>query len=84
LLDGGVSAIGAKVREEAEEVVAAAAESGPGAHAHIVHEAADVVYHLLVLLAFSDVSLAEVEAELGRRFGISGLEEKASRTGEKG
>ncbi len=80
LLDGGVAAIGAKVCEEAEEVVAAAAENGPEVHAHIVHEAADVVYHLLVLLAFSDTSLTEVEAELARRFGISGLEEKAARS----
>ncbi|HMP07755.1 MAG TPA: hypothetical protein PJ982_15500 [Lacipirellulaceae bacterium] len=42
-------------------------------------EAADLVYHLMVLLAARDVSFAEVEAELGRRFGMSGLEEKASR-----
>ena len=84
LLDDGAAAIGAKVREEAEEVARAAAETGPEAHAHIVHEAADVVYHLLVLLAFSDTSLTEVEAELARRFGISGLEEKAGRKGRRG
>ena len=44
-----------------------------------MHEAADLVYHLLVLLAWRGVGLDEVEAELARRFGISGLEEKASR-----
>jgi phosphoribosyl-ATP pyrophosphohydrolase len=79
LLDGGVTAIGAKVREEAEEVVAAAAECDAAAHSHLVHEAADVLYHLFVLLALKDATLTEVEAELARRFGISGLEEKAAR-----
>ena len=54
------------------------------AYAHIVHEAADAVYHLLVLLAFSNVDLAEVEAELAGRFGISGLEEKAGRNKDGG
>jgi phosphoribosyl-ATP pyrophosphohydrolase len=44
-----------------------------------VAEAGDVLYHLLVLLAARDVRLADVEAELARRFGVSGLAEKASR-----
>ena len=44
-----------------------------------MHEAADLFYHTLVLLAARGVRLAEVEAELARRFGVSGLEEKASR-----
>jgi phosphoribosyl-ATP pyrophosphohydrolase len=38
-----------------------------------------LIYHLMVLLAARDIELAEVEAELARRFGMSGLEEKASR-----
>ncbi len=74
LFDGGVDTIGAKILEEAAEVVEAAGE--PDA---LTHEAADLIYHLLVLLAHGGVTLADVEAELARRFGISGLEEKASR-----
>lgn len=78
LLDGGVDEIGTKLCEEAGELVEAArtADEAPDA---VIHEAADLVYHLLVMLAFCDVSLADVEAELSRRFGTSGLDEKASR-----
>lgn len=83
LLAGGVGKIGGKVCEEAAEVVAAAEELGEEGRQHVVREAADVIYHLLVLLAYRDVRLAEVEAELARRFGISGLEEKASRDPSK-
>jgi phosphoribosyl-ATP pyrophosphohydrolase len=81
LFEGGLSAIGAKVREEAEEVVEAAAETDAGAHNHLAREAADLVYHMLVLLSFREVTFEEVEAELARRFGISGLDEKAARGG---
>lgn len=79
LLAGGVDKIGAKITEEAGEVVAAAAEPGEAGRSHTVHEAGDLVYHLFVLLAHREISLSDVEAELARRFGISGLEEKASR-----
>lgn len=79
LLAGGVAKIGAKVVEEAAEVVEAAGESGDAGRQHTIAEAGDVLYHLLVLLAARDISLAEVEQELARRFGMSGLEEKASR-----
>ncbi len=68
-----------KVREEAEEVIEAAAETDSAAHAHLTHEAADLIYHLLVLLSYREVTLDEVEQELARRFGISGLDEKAAR-----
>ena len=77
LLSGGVDAIGAKVTEEAGELVAAAAGESDD---RVVSEAADLVYHTLVLLAFRGVPLARVEDELGRRFGISGLDEKAARS----
>jgi len=81
LFEGGVPRIGAKITEEAAEVVAAAAEAeGPGQRAHVVHEAADLIYHLLVLLGHQRISLAEVTAELARRTGISGLDEKAARS----
>ena len=80
LFDGGVEAIGAKIVEEAAEVVEAAREPEDEGKAHLVQEAADLVYHLFVMLAHRDVGLEAVEAELGRRFGTSGLDEKAGRT----
>lgn len=80
LLAGGVDAIGAKVIEEASEVVEAASERGEAGRAHTIAEAADVVYHLLVLLAARDASLADVEQALAERFGLSGLEEKRARS----
>jgi phosphoribosyl-ATP pyrophosphohydrolase len=60
-------------------VVEAAGELGSPGHDHTVREAADLVYHLFVLLAWRGVGLDEVETELAHRFGISGLDEKASR-----
>lgn len=83
LLAGGVPVIGDKITEEAAEVVEAAGEPGDEGRQHLVREAADLVYHLLVMLAHRDAGLADVEGELARRFGISGLEEKASRGGNK-
>lgn len=79
LFRGGVEKIGAKVVEEAAEVVEAAAETGEPGREHTRYEAGDLLYHLLVLLAAREISLPEVEEELARRFGVSGLEEKASR-----
>ena len=79
LLAAGVAKIGSKVVEEAAEVVEAAAEPGEEGRKHTIREAADVVYHLMVLLAAREITLADVEAELARRFGMSGLQEKASR-----
>ena len=76
LLAGGVEASGAKVTEEAGELVRAAAGETDD---RVVSEAADLVYHMLVLLAARDVPFSTVEDELGRRFGVSGLDEKASR-----
>jgi phosphoribosyl-ATP pyrophosphohydrolase len=81
LFQGGVERIGFKVMEEAAELVKAAAKSEESAEArsHLVHEAADLLYHVFVLLGYRDVPLHELEAELAKRFGISGLDEKASR-----
>lgn len=79
LLLEGVEKIGDKIVEEAQEVVDAAREPADAGREHLVREAADLVYHLLVMLAARDVELGQVEAELARRFGISGLDEKASR-----
>ena len=81
LLDGGIDVIGAKVCEEAGEVVEAARTFEGDRGSAVVREAADLVYHLLVLLACCGLSLSDVEQELARRFGVSGLDEKASRGG---
>jgi len=79
LLSGGVPMMGAKVTEEAAEVVEAAAETGDAGKEHFTREVCDLFYHLLVLMQFRNCTLADVEAELARRFGVSGLEEKARR-----
>ncbi len=79
LFQGGVEKIGRKILEEAGEVVEAAAEPGDEGRSHFIHESADLIYHLFVMLAQRDVKLEEVEAELSRRFGTSGLDEKAAR-----
>lgn len=79
LFRGGVPKIGGKILEEARETVEAAAEPGEEGRRHLIHEAADLVYHLFVMLAHRETELAEVEAELARRFGVSGLDEKAAR-----
>jgi phosphoribosyl-ATP pyrophosphohydrolase len=79
LLQGGVAKIGAKIVEEAAEVVEAADEPGAPGREHLVKEVADLVFHTLVLLGHCEASWSDVEAELGRRFGISGIVEKESR-----
>lgn len=77
LLAGGAAAAGAKVTEEAEELVRAATDETDD---RVVAEAADLMYHMLVLLACREIPLEQVESELARRFGVSGLAEKAART----
>ncbi len=79
LLAGGVSKIGAKIVEEAAELVEAASEPGQAGQEHFIREAGDLFYHLLVMLCHKNCNLFDIEAELARRFGVSGLEEKASR-----
>ena len=64
-----------------EEAVEAIIEAVKGDRARLTAEAADVLYHLLVMLAARDVTLAEVLEELERREGTSGLAEKAGRRG---
>src|ERR1700761_3061873 len=78
LLDRGVAHCAKKLGEEAvEAVIAAVAED----RERTVAEAADVLYHLLVVLHARGIALAEVEAELEARTRQSGLDEKASRKG---
>lgn len=79
LMQGGVPKLGAKVLEEAAEMVEAAAEPGEPGRQHFVYEAGDLLYHAFALLAYRGVSLEEIASELARREGTSGLAEKASR-----
>ena len=76
LLDGGVEKCAKKFGEEAVETIFAALAQED---AELTREAADALYHLLVLLEVRDLSLDDVLAELERREGTSGLEEKAAR-----
>ena len=69
--------IAQKLGEEAVETVIAACS---GDDAAIVPEAADLIFHLCVLLADAGLSLDDVRAEIARRDGIGGLVEKAART----
>jgi len=80
LYQGGVLKIGRKIEEEAREVIDAAGEPGEQGRRHLIYESSDLLYHLLVMLAFNGVKRDEVEAEIARRFGQSGLDEKAART----
>jgi phosphoribosyl-ATP pyrophosphohydrolase len=76
LLDGGPALCAKKVGEEATETVIAALGQDTRA---LTREAADLLYHLLVLLESKNVALSDVLAELDRRMGTSGLTEKAGR-----
>lgn len=78
LLAQGPAKCAQKFGEEAVEAVIAAAT---GDRTELVAESADTLYHLLVMLAASDVPFGEVLAELERREGVSGLAEKAARGG---
>jgi len=76
LLDQGVAQCAKKLGEEAVETILAAVGEDRG---RLIAEAADLLYHLLVVLEARGIGLAEVEAELARRTGKSGIEEKAAR-----
>jgi len=76
LFGKGRAKIAQKVGEEATEVVIAAVSETPEA---LTGEAADLLFHLLVLLADAELSLEDVRAELRRREGLSGIDEKAAR-----
>ncbi len=76
LFHKGADSILKKVGEEATEVVIAAKDEN---REQIVYESADLLFHLMVMLAQYDLTLADVAGELARREGLSGLVEKASR-----
>jgi len=75
----GLDAILKKIGEEATETVLAAKD---GAAEKIIHETADLWFHTLVLLAHQGLRPEQVLDELGRRFGVSGVVEKAGRDKE--
>ena len=84
LFRGGIEIIAAKLSEETAELIESANASfqsgnGETAKNQMIHEAADLMYHFLILLVSRGVTLSHVEQELVRRFGISGLTEKATR-----
>lgn len=76
LLSRGAQKCAQKFGEEAIEACMAVAK---GDRENLVYESADVLYHLLVMLAAEGVALSEVLAELERREGTSGIAEKAAR-----
>lgn len=78
LYQKGLDAILKKIGEEATETILAAKGNDP---AHLIHETADLWFHTLVMLAHQGMGPDAVLNELQRRFGLSGLAEKASRSG---
>lgn len=76
LFAAGRAKIAQKLGEEAVETVIAALGED---HQALIGEASDLVFHLLVLLADAGLSISDVRAELARREGVSGIDEKAAR-----
>jgi len=76
LYSQGTHKILEKICEESDEVIKAVTEEG---REEVIHEVADLWFHLLVLLRHKNISIEEVELELANRFGISGHEEKSLR-----
>lgn len=76
LMHAGIDTINKKIIEEAYETCMAAKENDKK---HLTAEICDLIYHTFVLAGYSDISLADIAAELDRRSGMSGLAEKASR-----
>jgi len=76
LFDKGLDKILGKIGEEATETVVA----GKGGNKEeVIYEVADLFFHVLVLLGYYDLPPERIYSELRRRFGLSGIEEKASR-----
>ena len=89
LYDQGLDHILKKIGEESAETVIAAknitnpkknnADQNQDEHIHLIHEATDLVFHLLVLLHQQNIAFSDIELEMTRRFGCSGHVEKALR-----
>lgn len=80
LIEKGITVSSKKLGEEAVETIIAA---NRGDKEEIIKESADLLYHLLVVLRATNISVADVMAELEARTGQSGLAEKASRSDQK-
>ena len=79
LMPKGTEKINSKIIEEAREVCEAADEEGTE---HLIYEICDLLFHTFVMAVHRGVALDDIKAELERRFGIGGLEEKAGRNME--
>ena len=83
LHEAGLNKILEKLGEECVETILAAKDSEGGADkGQLIHETADLWFHCMVMLSHLGADSQQVLAELERRFDLSGLEEKASRTAE--
>jgi len=76
LFGAGLEAIVSKIAEESQELQEALQQ---GDKEHIIHESADLLFHIFVGMVDRNTSLSSLRAELDKRFGISGIEEKAKR-----
>lgn len=79
LFDKGLKEILSKVLEESEELIEAAVSQEENKKKKLIHETADLWFHTMVLLSYEGINAEEVLDELETRFGVSGLDEKASR-----
>ena len=79
LFDKGLKEILSKVSEESEELIEAAVSQEENKKKKLIHETADLWFHSMVLLSHEGINAEEVLDELETRFGVSGLDEKASR-----
>ena len=76
LMDKGIDSILKKIGEESAEVILAAKNANKKEQ---VHEITDLWFHLLILMGFQGITIEDISLELKKRFGQSGLEEKAQR-----
>jgi phosphoribosyl-ATP pyrophosphohydrolase len=79
LFDKGLKEILSKVSEESEELIEVAVSQEENKKKKLIHETADLWFHTMVLLSHEGINAEEVLDELETRFGVSGLDEKASR-----
>ena len=79
LFDKGLKEILSKVSEESEELIEVAVSQKENKKKKLIHETADLWFHTMVLLSHEGINAEEVLDELETRFGVSGLDEKASR-----
>lgn len=92
LYDKGLDQILKKLGEECAETIIAAknithikacnTSDNQEEQAHLIYEASDLIFHLLVLLRHQNIAFSDIESELARRFGLSGIAEKAARSGK--